>query len=281
MATKTERNQEENKATLSDQTSEISRTVLAIEGMTCASCAMRVEKGLKKVPGVRDANVNLATELATIIYEPTQTNLEQMVQKVETVGYKAMPQVISTQQPAQETATSVITETYGTPILGISQEDELSRRKQAEIVRKRNLLILGIVLTVPVVILSMFFMNRFPGENLLLLALTTPVWAIVGWDFHRGAIKTLRHGSANMDTLISLGSTAAYIMSVMATFFPQVVGGITFYDTTALIISLIFLGKYLESRATGQTNEAIRKLIGLQPRTARVIRAGQEVELPI
>src|SRR3989454_11105183 len=90
-----------------------SRAMLALEGMTCASCAMRVEKGLKKVPGVRDANVNLATELATIIYEPTQTNLEQMMQKVETVGYKAMPQVISTQQPAQETATSVITETYG------------------------------------------------------------------------------------------------------------------------------------------------------------------------
>jgi len=127
----------------------------------------------------------------------------------------------------------------------------------------------------------MFFINRFPGENLLLLALTTPVWAIVGWDFHRGAIKTLRHGSANMDTLISLGSTAAYIMSVVATFYPQVIGSVTFYDTTALIITLIFLGKYLEARATGQTNEAIRKLIGLQPRTARVIRAGQEVELPI
>src|SRR6266704_72801 len=281
MATKTERNQEENKATLSDQSSEISRTVLAIEGMTCASCAMRVEKGLKKVPGVRDANVNLATELATIIYEPTQTNLEQMVQKVETVGYKAMPQVISTQQPAQETATSVITETYGTPILGIPQEDELSRRRQAEIIRKRNLLILGIGLTVPVVILSMFFMNRFPGENYLLLVLTTPVWAIVGWEFHRGAIRSLRHGSANMDTLVSLGSTAAYILSVVATFFPQLVGPVTFYDTTTLIVTLIFLGKYLEARAKGQTNEAIRKLIGLQARTAHVMRAGQEVELPI
>src|SRR6266571_1492291 len=281
MATKTERNQEDNKAMLSDQTSEISRTVLAIEGMTCASCAMRVEKGLKKVPGVREANVNLATELATIMYEPTQTNLEQMVQKVETVGYKAMPQVISTQQPAQETATSVITETYGTPILGIPQEDELSRRKQAEIIRKRNLLILGIGLTVPVVILSMFFLNRFPGENYLLLVLTTPVWAIVGWEFQRGAIKTLRHGSANMDTLISVGSTAAYMMSVVATFLPHVVGGITFYDTTALIVTLIFLGKYLEARTKGQTNEAIKKLIGLQARTAHVVRSGREVELPI
>ncbi len=255
--------------------------ILELEGMTCASCAMRIEKGLKKVPGVIDANVNLATEQATVTYYPTQTGLEQMVQKVEVVGYKATPQVAPLQKPAQATAASAIVAAPEAPAIDVLQQDERSERKQAEIIRKRNLLILGIVLTLPVVILSMFFINRFPGENLLLLALTTPVWAIVGWDFHRGAIKTLRHGSANMDTLISLGSTAAYIMSVVATFFPQVIGSVTFYDTTALIITLIFLGKYLEARATGQTNEAIRKLIGLQPRTARVIRAGQEVELPI
>ncbi|HEV2583755.1 MAG TPA: heavy metal translocating P-type ATPase, partial [Ktedonobacteraceae bacterium] len=258
-----------------------SRTVLDLEGMTCASCAMRIEKGLKKVPGVIDANVNLATEQAIVIYDSTQTNLEQMVQKVEAVGYKATPQVTSTRQPLQGTTTIEVTETPGLHVLSITQEDELSRRRQAEITRKRNLLILGIVLTLPVVILSMFFLNRFPGENYLLLVLTTPVWAIVGWEFHRGAIKTLRHGSANMDTLISLGSTAAYVMSVVATFFPQVVGPITFYDTTALIVTLIFLGKYLEARAKGQTSEAIRKLIGLQARTAHVVRAGEEIELPI
>jgi P-type Cu+ transporter len=258
-----------------------SRTVLDLEGMTCASCAMRIEKGLKKVPGVIDAHVNLATEKASVMFDPTQTNLEQMVQKVEAVGYKATPAVSSTQQPAQETATGEITETYGAPIAGIPQEDELSKRRQAEIIRKRNLLILGIVLTVPVVILSMFFMNRFPGENYLLLVLTTPVWAVVGWEFHRGALKSLRHGSANMDTLVSLGSTAAYLLSVVATFFPQVIGPVTFYDTTALIVTLIFLGKYLEARAKGQTNEAIKKLIGLQARMAHVMRGGQEVEIPI
>ena len=158
------------------------RTVLDLEGMTCASCAMRIEKGLKKVPGVIDANVNLATEKASIMYDPTQTNLEQMVQKVEAVGYKATPEVASKRQPAQETTTGANTEIYGTSIVSISQEDELSRRRQAVIIRKRNLLILGIVLTVPVVILSMFFINRFPGENYLLLVLTTPVWAVVGWE---------------------------------------------------------------------------------------------------
>ena len=257
------------------------RTVLDLEGMTCASCAMRIEKGLKKVPGVIDANVNLATEKASVIYDPTQTNLEQMVQKVEAVGYKATPEVTYLQQTAQETTTAAHTETSGISIVSIPQEDELNRRRQAEIIRKRNLLILGIVLTVPIVIFSVFFMNRFPGENYLLLVLTTPVWAVVGWEFHRGAINSLRHGSANMDTLVSLGSTAAYILSVVATFFPQVFGPITFYDTTALIVTLIFLGKYLEARATGQTNEAIRKLIGLQARTAHVVHDGQEVEIPI
>ena len=258
-----------------------SQTVLALEGMTCASCAMRIEKGLKKVPGVKDANVNLATELATVTYDAAQTGLEQMVQKVEAVGYKATPQIAPQQKPVQETATSTMPETHDTQVFNIPQEDEQNKRKKAEIIRKRNLLILGIVLTLPVAILNMFFMNAFPGENYLLLALTTPVWAIVGWEFHRGALKTLRHGSANMDTLISVGSTAAYVMSVIATFFPRVFGTVTFYDTAALIVTLIFLGKYLEARAMGQTNEAIKKLIGLQARTAHVIRAGKEIELPI
>jgi len=254
-------------------------TVLAFEGMTCASCAMRIEKGLKKVPGVLDAQVNLATERGTVTYNPEQTGLEQMVQKVEAVGYKATP----VEQPAPQCIIPGVTDSSAassTP-LSTQQEDERNQRKAAEIVRKRNLLILGIVLSLPVVLLGMFFMNRFPGENILLLALTTPVWAVVGWEFHRGAIKTLRHASANMDTLVSLGSTAAYALSVVATFFPKVVGGVTFYDTTALIVTLIFLGKYLEARAKGQTNDAIKKLIGLQARTAHVLRAGQEIELPI
>jgi len=237
---------------------------------------MRIEKGLRKVPGVKDASVNFATEQATVTYDPTQANLEQMIQKVDAVGYKARPQK-STREDIPGNAADLL----ATPASAMQQEDEQSKRRQAEISHKRNLLILGIVLTLPVVILSMFFMNGFPGENFLLLALTTPVWAVVGWEFHRGAIKTLRHGSANMDTLISVGSTAAYVMSVVATFFPQVVGGITFYDTTALIVTLIFLGKYLEARAKGQTNEAIKKLIGLQAHTAHVMRAGREVEISI
>src|SRR6266852_1993972 len=172
------------------------RAVLALEGMTCASCAMRIEKGLKKVPGVKDASVNFATEQAIVTYDPSQTGIEQMVRSVEAVGYKATPQVASVPHVHDSSSSGTVASSEA-PVVN-AQADELSQRRQAEITRKRNVLILGIILTLPVVILSMFFLNRFPGENYLLLALTTPVWAIVGWEFHRGAIKTLRHGSANM-----------------------------------------------------------------------------------
>src|SRR5713226_6327159 len=276
MATETNRALEENVDVPQAQIRGEDRAVLALEGMTCASCAMRIEKGLRKVPGVRDASVNLATEQATVTYDPVQASLDQMVQQVETIGYKASPQ-----QSVPANITSPDAGILATPVAATAQEDEQSKRRSAEIIRKRNLLILGIMLTLPVVILNMFFMNRFFGENYLLLALTTPIWAVVGWDFHRVAIKTLRHGSANMDTLISLGSTAAYVMSVVATFWPSVVGAITFYDTAALIVTLIFLGKYLEARANGQTSDAIKKLSGLQARTAHVLRSGNEVVLPI
>src|SRR3989440_1023968 len=279
MATETKHPTEEHTVIYEDQRKADSRAILALEGMTCASCAMRIEKGLKKVPGVADAQVNLATEQASVTYDPARTDISQMMQKVEAVGYKATPVEQLPGASVQTSGASAQTAASVTPAFAL-QEDERTKRKQTEILRKRNLLILGIVLTVPVVILNMFFMNRFAGETFLLLALTTPVWALVGWEFHRGAINTLRHAGANMDTLVSLGSTAAYFLSVAATFFPNLVGGTTFYDTTALIVTLIFLGKYLEARARGQTNEAIKKLIGLQPRTAHVVRAGKEVEVP-
>ncbi len=249
--------------------------VLEVEGMTCASCASRIERGLQKLAGVKEASVNLASERATVTYDPARVDLAQLIQKVEAVGYQARPHVESSalSLPPEDSA--------GRTLEVFPRTDEQGQRRRAEIARKRNLLLLGILLTLPVVLLSMFAMGAFPGENILLLALTTPVWALVGWEFHRGALKTLRHAGANMDTLVSVGSTAAYVMSVVATFFPQVVGATTFYDTTALIITLIFLGKYLEARARGQTSEAIAKLMGLQAHTAHVVRAGRELELPI
>ncbi len=280
MATEASKIIEQQTGSTKIQETETAHATFALEGMTCASCAMRIEKGLKKVPGVMDAQVNLATEQATVSYDPGQTGPDQMVQKVDAVGYKAtqlhQPAPPSAQAQAEDTYTSI-----NFPQQAASQEDERSRRHAEELKRKRDLLTLGIVLTVPIALLNMFFMNSFPGENYLLFVLTTPVWALVGWEFHRGALNTLRHASANMDTLISLGSTAAYAISVVATLFPSFIGSTTFFDTAALIITLIFLGKYLEARAKGQTNTAIKKLIGLQAQTAHILRAGQEVEISI
>src|SRR6266536_2317428 len=145
---------------------------LALEGMTCASCAMRIEKGLKKVPGVIDAQVNLATERATVTYDPEQTGVEQMVQKVEAVGYQAMP--LDQPAPRPVVASSTVGSAAPLPSVTAQQEDERSTRKQAEILHKRNILILGIILSLPIIVLTMFLMNRFPGEDYLLFALTTP-----------------------------------------------------------------------------------------------------------
>ncbi len=244
---------------------------LALEGMSCASCALRIEKGLKKVAGVDDASVNFATERASVRYDPARASVEELLAKVKATGYSATPLI----EPAVPLSPTPVRAAPEGP-----QTAELISRK-LNLRRTRRTLVLGVTLTVPVVILSMFFMDRFPGENYLLLALTAPVWGYVGWGFHRASLRVLRHFSANMDVLISLGSTVAFAMSVVATFFPNVVGSITFYDTTALIITLIYLGKYLEARAKGQASEAIKRLAGLQAHTAHVIRLGREMDLPI
>ncbi|HEY1351825.1 MAG TPA: heavy metal translocating P-type ATPase [Ktedonobacteraceae bacterium] len=250
--------------------------VLDIEGMTCASCASRIERGLQKLAGVKEAAVNLASERATITYDPEQIDQARLLHKVEAIGYQARPH-----PEASVPASLPPAEAEGAPVPLPTPTAEQNRRRRAEIMARRRLLLLGGLLTLPIVLLSMFAMGAFPGENILLLALTTPVWALVGRDFHLGALKALRHASTTMDTLVSAGSTAAYLMSVVATFLPQVVGATTFYDTTALIITLIFLGKYLEMRARGQASEAIARLMGLQAQTAHVVRAGQELEIPI
>ncbi len=248
---------------------DICTTEFAISGMTCASCVRRVERSLSKVPSVSSASVNLATERATVSYDTASVTPAALIEAVERAGYGA--EALVEEAPAIETGESAVE----------NATDEAAEQRQREIMRKRNTLLLGIALSLPVVLLSMFFMNRFPGENLLLLALTTPVWAYVGWDFHRTSLRVLRHVGANMDVLVSLGSTAAFLMSVVATFAPQFTGDITFYDTTALIITLIYLGKYLEARAKGQTSEAIRRLAGLRPSVAHVVRAGVERDIPI
>ena len=258
---------------------------LAIEGMTCASCVRRVERALSRTPGVSEASVNLATERATVTWNPDEASLADLTTAVEKAGYSAheiaAPASAAPGVPANDA-------TSGTGELGdngltdaLASDDAEAERRARDLRHRRDKVLVGVALSIPVVVLSMFFMNRFPGENLLLLALTTPIWAWVGADFHRTSLRLIRHFGANMDVLVSIGSTAAFLMSVVATFFPQIVGATTFYDTTALIVTLIALGKYLEARAKGQATEAIRKLAGLRATVAHVVRGGQEVDLPL
>jgi len=228
---------------------------LAIEGMTCASCVRRVERSLAKVDGVAEVSVNLATEQALV---HGSAPAPALLAAVERAGYHA--RLIEAEQTDREA-------------------DELLGR-QARIARRRQIdIVVGASLTAPLLILSMLFMNRFSGENVLLLALAFPVWAYVGRNFHLGAIRATRHGTANMDTLVSLGSSAAFLYSVWSTFFQA--NAETYFDTAAAIVTLISVGKYLEAVARNRAGEAIKRLASLGARSARLLHDGVEVEVPL
>ena len=229
------------------------RTELAISGMTCASCAAHVTRALGKAPGVTDARVNLASELA-VVYHGANVSAGDLISAVESAGYEA----------------SLHTG-------GALAEDADALRRDREIATKRRLLILGVALTLPTVVLGMFA-PAFPFKDWLMLLLTIPVWGIVGWNFHRGAIKNAVHGSANMDTLVSLGSTAALAYSIYATIAMQP----GYYETASAIVTLIFIGKYLEAAAKGRSNSAIRALLDLRPNVARIrAKDGRITEISI
>ena len=288
---------------------EVSSSIAEFEigGMTCASCVMRIEKKLKKVAGVEIANVNLATERGTVTYDPQKVSVLQLASAIEAAGYQATPfgesanenaTILVYTPPVAELMTEPSLEAATTETSRSTEEplDPTTLRHQRELAHRRRLLVLAFGLTIPVLVIAMFGMDWFAPQwrDWLLFAMTTPVWAVVGWDFHRVAIKTARHGSANMDTLISLGSTTAYLYSVWLLLFgnnyhppmgmalgPNGGEVLTYFDTAALIITLIYLGKFLEVVAKGRTSDAIRKLMGLQTKTARVIRGGLEQDIPI
>ncbi len=303
---------------------------LAVSGMTCASCVMRVEKKLKKVPGVSDAAVNLATEHAVITYDPTQATPDTLVGAVEAAGYgarveqedepltttlavegmtcascvrrveRALLKVPGVDSASVNLATERANVTLGgqatiddlltavehagyhaQPIVEtVAEEDDAETREEQRVRREMRIrfakLALGLGLTLPILFIAMFKMNML-YRDYWLLALTTPVWLVVGWDFHRSAIKNARHRAVNMDTLVSVGGSIAFFYSVAATF----TGQDTFYDTAAIIITFIFLGKVLEAIAKGRASAAIRALMGLQAKTARVVRGGVEQDIPV
>jgi len=234
---------------------------LAVEGMTCASCVARVERKLVRAPGVAEASVNLATERATVTYDPAVTTPATLIGAVEAAGYGAAPvQKESVAEAADDAAT-----------------------RRADLRRRRLTLAAGGVLSALVLALAMVpgLMDwpTMQSHNYLLAALTLPVWLGVGHNFHRGALRNARHLSANMDTLVSLGSSVAYLYSLVATV--ALPGQATYFDTAALIVTLIYVGKYLEAAVKGRATEAITALAGLRPRTAHVVRNGAERDVPV
>jgi Cu+-exporting ATPase len=227
---------------------------LDLEGMTCASCAARIERSLNKLDGV-DATVNFATEQATVHCD-SEVSVEQLVAAVESVGYGAH---VAT--PAHQGAV-----------------DEGHHHDESLRVLTRRLA-LAVVLTVPVALLAMVSPLRFPDWQWVALVLSTPVVFYSGIGFHRAAAKNARHLAASMDTLISLGTLAAWLWSSIV-----LVGSIatdTYFEVSAVVTTLILLGRYLEARAKGRSSEAIRKLLELGAKEARVLRDGAEVLVPV
>ncbi len=238
---------------------------LRITGMTCAACASRVERGLMALGGVVRATVNLATNKASVEYASGMLAPSDLIAAVEAAGYGAEV----TSEEAQD-------------------RDRERKERASEIRRQRNLLIFTGVLALPLFWLMLAEMTSIPHPKILTnpyfqMALATPVQFVGGWQFYRDAFNVLTHGSANMSVLIALGTSAAYFYSAAVTLFggPAVTGHMVYFETSAFIIVLIIMGRMFEAIAKGRTSDAIRKLLGLKPRTATIVRGGTEVEIPV
>jgi len=234
---------------------------ISIGGMHCASCVARVENALKKVPGVVDANVNLATEQARISQKPG-LSLESLRKAVEDAGY------------------SIIVGSKG------EAEDIVPSTHEAEYKKLKTKFAVSVVLSAIIMALAMTMLVPTQTSHYIQLILTIPVVFWAGSQFYVGFWKSLRHRTADMNTLVAVGTAAAFIYSLFATLSPRLftIAGHTpnvYFDTATVIITLILLGRMLEMRAKGKTSEAIRKLIGLQPKTARVVRDNREFDIEI
>ncbi|RED77412.1 heavy metal translocating P-type ATPase [Cohnella phaseoli] len=239
-----------------------------LEGMTCAACANRIEKGLAKLPGVTGVSVNFALESARVEFNPGTVSIGDMQSKVKQLGYQAL----------------------------VRQDDENAEARRAKETRKQlNKLIFSAVLSLPLLwtmvahfsFTSWIYLPKLFMEPWFQLLLATPVQFYVGKQFYVGAFKALRSGSANMDVLVALGTSAAYFYSLYLTIDWYVASGMQhhgpalYYETSAILITLVIMGKLLESRAKGRTSEAIKSLMGLQAKTALVVRDGKEMTVPV
>src|SRR6266540_263219 len=257
--------------TPTNATEQDARLDFPVKGMHCAACVGKVEQALLSVPGVKTAAVNLATERATVRLGAARPSLEapsleQLRRAVAAAGYTVPADIAATPEAAD--------------------------REQAERARENRRLqrkvMVGAALSVPVLIGSMHevftWAPHWLRDSFLLWALTTPVQFWVGWQFHVGFLSELRHRSASMNTLVSIGTNAAYFFSVAVTLWPGVfaaTGAMPYYEASALLMTFLVLGRWLEARARGGTSEAIRVLVALRPRTARVLRGRQEEDVPI
>ncbi len=242
---------------------------ISIEGMSCASCVAKIEHGLGDMPGVTRASVNLATEKATVEYRPDEVQASAIAETISGLGY--VPVMPAAEQRVEDPASK-------------------EARKQAAYQELKRRFLTAAALTVPVMILSMSEHLGLPISQPvsfgLQLLLATPVQFWAGWQFYKGAWTVARHGTTDMNTLIALGTSAAYGYSVTATLFPGLftAAGATpqvYFDSSAAIVTLILLGRLLEARAKGRTSEALTRLIGLQAKLARVIRDNREADIPV
>ena len=234
---------------------------LPIEGMTCASCVNRIERFLQRTPGVEGATVNLATEIATIRYLPDLAGRDDLVNAVEAAGYDVRPPA-----PAESATPVALLEE-------LSADDVERGREERSLLRQAAV---SIAVAVAIMVAMFVPQTSIPMETINWLALVPAtiiqVWA--GRRFYRAAWRAARHGTANMDTLVAIGTSAAWLYSVVVTLLPDVIheAGLhpeTYFDSSTIIIGLVLLGRWLEHRARARTTGAIRRLVGLQATTAR------------
>ncbi|MGG0461635.1 heavy metal translocating P-type ATPase [Priestia aryabhattai] len=309
-------------------------STLQITGMTCAACSNRIEKGLKKIEGVKEANVNLALERSTIIFDPSKTSPQAFEEKIEKLGYGVVNEkaefaitgmtcaacstriekglnklegvtkasvnlaleTASVEYSPSQIAPQDITQRveklgYGAKLKSEEREEGQSYREK-ELSKQKGKFWFSFILSVPLLwaMVSHFTFTSFiPLPHMLMnpwvqLALATPVQFVVGKQFYVGAFKALRNKSANMDVLVALGTSAAYFYSLyssLKSLGSSVHTAQLYYETSAILITLILLGKLFEANAKGRSSEAIKKMMGLQAKTAVVVRDGAEVKIPV
>jgi Cu+-exporting ATPase len=245
---------------------------LPIEGMSCASCVNRIERYLRKTPGVAEANVNLATEVATVRYLPEIAGMDELAQAIEAAGYEI--------RHVPESAAAKA---------GLLDEADAEAAERA---REQRSLGIHAAVSIAVAAVAMALMY-LPGVP---LTMEQMAWALIvpatfvqfwgGWRFYKAAWRAGRHGSTSMDTLVVVGTSAAWAYSLVVTFLPQLlrdagIEPVPYFDSSTAIIGLILLGRWLEARAKGQTVGAVKALIGLQAKSARIVRAGAEIDVPL